>query len=125
MNKIIISGNSARDVELETSENGTKFARINLAVSRKFDKDTTDWFNCVVFGALAEKVASVYVKKGSKVLITGRLEFSEQEKDGVKVRYPSVIVEDLELLGGKNNNENTNNNANPELKPIDDDSLPF
>lgn len=129
MNKIHLIGNSARDVELETSNNGKTFARINLAVARKYDKDTTDWFNCVVFGALAEKVASVYVKKGSKVAITGRLEFNEQEKDnGEKVKHHSVVVEEIELLGGKSENNNvstTQSNNKAELKPIDDDSLPF
>lgn len=127
MNKIILTGHSSRDVELETSASGKTFARINLAVARKYDKDTTDWFNCVVFGALAEKVASVYVKKGSKVAITGRLEFNEQEKDnGEKVKHHSVVVEDIELLGSKNNNETTTNTTNQaELKPIDADDLPF
>lgn len=129
MNKIIISGNSARDVELETSKDGKQFARISLAVSRKFDKDKTDWFNCVVFGALAEKVASVYIKKGTKVLITGRLEFNEQDKDGEKVKHHSVVVEDIELLGGKSENNGNGNGISKdnsaELKPVDIDDLPF
>lgn len=117
MNKIILIGNSSKDVELET-KGEIKFARINLAVSRKFDRDTTDWFNCTCFGALAEKVASVYVKKGTKVCITGRLEFNEIEK----TKHHSVIVEDLELVGGKNNSEENKT----ELTPIEDDgSLPF
>lgn len=42
MNKIILTGYSSKDVELETSNNGTQFARINLAVARRFDKDKTD-----------------------------------------------------------------------------------
>lgn len=119
MNKIHIIGNSARDVELEKS--GDKvFARINVAVTRKFDKEKTDWFNCTVFGALAEKVASVYVKKGTKVAITGRLEFNDYEKeDGTKIKNHTVIVEELELLGGKSENEE------PELTPVKNDELPF
>ena len=122
MNKIILIGNSSKDVELET-KGETKFARINLAVSRKFDRDITDWFNCTCFGALAEKVASVYIKKGTKVCITGRLEFNEIEKDSVKTKHHSVIVEDLELVGGKNNAEE--NKTETELTPVDDESLPF
>lgn len=120
MNKIYLIGNSARDVELET-KGETKFAKISLAVTRKFDKEQTDWFNCTVFGALAEKVASVYVKKGTKVAITGRIEFSDYEKeDGTKTKTHTVIVEDLELLGGKSETENKE-----ELTPIKDDNLPF
>ena len=118
MNKITLIGNSARDVELEVS--GDKmFARINLAVTRKYDKEKTDWFNCTVFGSLAEKVAAVYIKKGTKVAITGRIEFNEFEKeDGSKVKSHTVIVEDIELLGGKN--------EEPELTPVKPgDGLPF
>lgn len=119
MNKIYLIGNSARDVELET-KGETKFARISLAVARRFDKETTDWFNCTVFGALAEKVACVYVKKGTKVAITGRIEFNDYEKeDGSKVKTHSVIIEELELLGGKSESEE------PELTPVKDDNLPF
>lgn len=124
MNKIYLIGNSARDVELETTANESKvFARISLAVTRRFDKEKTDWFNCTVFGALAEKVASVYVKKGTKVAITGRIEFNDYEKeDGTKVKNHTVIVEELELLGGKSESEE------PELTPVKDDksdNLPF
>lgn len=118
MNKIFLIGNSAKDVELET-KGDTKFAHINLAVNRKYDKDITDWFNCVCFGALAEKVASVYIKKGTKVAIIGRVEFSEQEKDGAKIKYHSVVVEDIELLGKNEVKQET------ELTPVDDDNLPF
>lgn len=119
MNKIILIGNSSKDVELET--NGEKkFARINLAVKRKFGKDVTDWFNCVCFGNLAEKVASVYIKKGTKVCIIGRIEFEETEKNGTKTKHHSVIVEDLELLSNKNAEDNK-----AELKLVEDDDLPF
>lgn len=120
MNKIYIIGNSARDVELEVKDDKV-FSRISLAVSRRFDKEKTDWFNCTVFGALAEKVASVYVKKGTKVAITGRIEFNDYEKeDGTKVKTHTVIVEELELLGGKSESEE------PELKEVKpDDALPF
>lgn len=127
MNKIILTGHSSKDVELETSNNGTQFARINLAVARRFDKDKTDWFNCTVFGALAEKVASVYVKKGTKLTIVGRIEFNEQEKDGNKVKHHSVIIEEIELHNSKSDSNNNGNNATPktELTPVDDDNLPF
>ena len=115
MNKITLIGNSGKDVVLETTGDKS-FARINLAVSRRFDKEQIDWFNCVVFGALAEKVASVYIKKGTKVSITGRIEFSDYEKeDGTKSKSHSVIVEEIELLGGKSES------AEPELIPIKDD----
>ena len=60
MNKIYLIGRSARDVELE-SKGEVKFAKINLAVTRRFDKEKTDWFNCTAFGVFAEKVVIVYI----------------------------------------------------------------
>lgn len=119
MNKIILTGISARDVSLETSKSGMKFARINLAVNR-IKGEETDWFNCVCFGVLAEKVASVYVKKGTKIMVFGRMEFNETTKNGVKEKHHSVMVEELELLSEIKKKEENN------LIPLDDDSdLPF
>lgn len=119
MNKIMLTGVSARDVTLEQSKNGMKFARINLAVKR-VKSDITDWFMCVCFGALAEKVASVYVKKGTKVMISGRMEFSETEKNGVKEKHHSVMVDELEILSEAKKKEESSN-----LEVIDDDDFPF
>lgn len=93
MNKITLIGNSCRDCEL-TNSGDKQYSRINLAVGRKFDRDKTDFFNCTAFGKLAEIVAK-YVKKGTKIAVTGRIEFNEGT-DGKL--YHSVIVDELELL---------------------------
>ena len=93
MNKIYLIGNSCRDCEL-TNAGDKQYSRINIAVGRKFDRDKTDFFNCTAFGKLAEIVAK-YVKKGTKIAVTGRIEFNE-DKDGKL--YHSVIVDELELL---------------------------
>lgn len=95
MNKIILIGNSCRDCELTTAGN-TQYSRISLAVGRSYNRDKTDFFNCTAFGKLAEIVAQ-YVKKGTKIAVSGRMEFSE-DKDGN--RHHTVIVEEMELLGG-------------------------
>ena len=119
MNKIILTGISAKDVVLEQSKNGMKFAKINLAVKRA-RTDVTDWFVCVCFNALAEKVASVYVKKGTRLMIAGRMEFSETEKNGVKEKHHSVMVDELEILNEAKKKEESSN-----LQVIDDDDFPF
>lgn len=97
MNKIHLIGNSCRDCELTISGN-TQYSRINLAVGRSYNRDKTDFFNCTAFGKLAEIVAQ-YVKKGTKIAVSGRIEFSA-EKDGN--RHHTVIVEEMELLCGGN-----------------------
>lgn len=108
MNKIYLIGNSCRDCELANAGD-KQYSRINLAVSRKFDRDKTDFFNCTAFSKTAEIVAK-YVKKGTKVAVTGRIEFNEGT-DGKQ--YHSVIVDELELL------------SRAEAKAEADEDLPF
>lgn len=116
MNKIILIGNSCRDCEL-TNAGDKQYARINLAVGRKFDRDKTDFFNCTAFGKLAEIVAR-YVKKGTKIAVSGRIEFNEGA-DGK--RHHSVIVDDLELLSKAEQAEHTK----LEEVQTSDENLPF
>lgn len=116
MNKIYLIGNSCRDCELANAGD-KQYARINLAVGRKFDRDKTDFFNCTAFGKLAEIVAR-YVKKGTKIAVSGRIEFSE-DKDGK--RHHSVIVDDLELLSKAEQAEHTK----LEEVQTSDENLPF
>ena len=116
MQKLILIGNSCRDCEL-VNAGDKQYSRINLAVGRKFDRDKTDFFNCTAFGKLAEVVAK-YVKKGTKIAVTGRIEFNE-DKDGK--RHHSVIVDDLELLSKAEQAEHTK----LEEVQTSDENLPF
>lgn len=98
MNKIFLSGNLTRDVELYNGTN-TAVAKTGIAVNRRA-KDEVDFFNLVAFGKTAEFM-SKYFGRGSKVLIEGRLQTSTYEKDGVKRTATDVIVEQIEFAGGK------------------------
>lgn len=114
MQKLILIGNSCRDCELATAGD-KQYSRINLAVGRKFDKEKTDFFNCTAFGKTAEIVAK-YVKKGTKIAVSGRIEFNEGT-DGKL--YHSVIVDELELLSRAEASTET------ETTTEADDDLPF
>ena len=116
MNKIYLIGNSCRDCELANAGD-KQYSRINLAVGRKFDRDKTDFFNCTAFGKTAEIVAK-YVKKGTKIALSGRIEFNEGT-DGKQ--YHSVIVDDLELLS----RAATNTEAATDTAAETDENLPF
>ena len=116
MNKIYLIGNSCRDCELATAGD-KQYSRINLAVGRKFDRDKTDFFNCTAFGKTAEIVAK-YVKKGTKIAISGRIEFNEGT-DGKS--YHSVIVDELELLS----RAATDTEAASVAEAETDEDLPF
>ncbi len=91
-----IIGHLGRDVELNKTKNGTSVVSLSVATNEFFkDKSgnvqqSTEWHRVVLWKKLAE-TASEYLKKGSKVLVAGRLRTREwQDQDGVK-RYTTEI----------------------------------
>lgn len=108
MNKVILMGRLTRDPEVRYSqgENATAIARYTLAVDRRFnrngDENSADFIGCVAFGRSGE-FAEKYFRKGTKVLVTGRIQTgSYTNKDGVKVYTTDVVVEDQEFAESKN-----------------------
>ena len=104
MNKVILSGNLTRDPEVRYSQSGTAFAKTGIAVSRPYSKNsetTTDFFNLTVFGKQAE-FCGRYLKKGSAVILEGRVENDNYEdKNGVKRYSVNIMVEHIEFGGSK------------------------
>ena len=106
MNKVLLIGRLTRDAEL--SQSGSTYAKFSLAVNRQFkDKDGSkkaDFINCVAFGKTAE-VLTQYTQKGSQIGVEGSLQVSSYEKNGVKQFSTSVVVESIEFLGSKGEQE--------------------
>ena len=81
MNKVILMGRLTRDPEVRYSqgESATAIARYTLAVDRRFnrnnDENSADFIGCVAFGRSAE-FAERYLRKGTKVVVTGRIPVS-------------------------------------------------
>ena len=105
MNKVILMGRLTRDPEVSSSTTGTTFARYSIAVDRRFKREgepDADFFNCTSFGKQAEFVER-YLKKGTKVVVSGRLQNNNYtNKDGQKVYTTDVIAEDQEFAESKN-----------------------
>lgn len=120
MNKVILMGRLTRDPEIRYSqgENTLAIARYTLAVDRRFnrngDENSADFIGCVAFGKSAE-FAERYLHKGTKIVVTGRIQTgSYTNKDGVKVYTTDVVVEDQEFAESKNsaaNNDGGYHNA--------------
>ncbi|MCD8332865.1 MAG: single-stranded DNA-binding protein, partial [Clostridiales bacterium] len=106
MNKIILMGRLTRDPEVRYTqgENPTAVARYSLAVDRRFKRDggiTTDFFSIVAFGNRAD-FSEKYLRKGMKILITGRAQSGYYDnKDGVKTPFFEVVVEEQEFAESK------------------------
>jgi single-strand DNA-binding protein len=108
MNKVVLMGRLTRDPEIRYSqgENATAVARYTLAVDRRFkrqgDEQAADFIGCVSFGKTAEFIER-YLKQGTKVAISGRIQTgSYTNKEGQKVYTTDVIAEEVEFAESKN-----------------------
>lgn len=105
MNRAILIGRLTKDPEIRTSGNYT-IASFSLAVDRKFKRDgepEADFFNCTAFNKTAEFVEK-YCKKGTKMVVEGRIQNDNYEKDGVKHYGVKIMVDSLEFAESKSAN---------------------
>lgn len=107
MNKVILMGRLTRDPDVRWSQGQeqTAIARYTLAVDRRFKRDgdsqTADFIACVAFGRQAE-FAEKYLRQGTKIAITGRIQTgSYTNREGQKVYTTDVIVEEQEFCEKK------------------------
>ena len=106
-NKIILAGNLTRDIEIRYTQSGSAIGNTGIATSRKFKSATGEqkeevlFVDLTFFGRTAE-IANQYLRKGSKVLVDGRLKLDQwTAQDGSKRSRHSVTVENLQMLGSK------------------------
>ena len=107
MNKVVLMGRLTRDPDVRYSqaENPMAIARYTLAVDRRGRKDangqTADFIQCVAFGRSGE-FAEKYLKKGTKMCVSGRIQTgSYTDKEGRKVYTTEVVVDDQEFAESK------------------------
>ena len=143
MNKVILTGRLTRDPELRYTGSNIPVATFSLATNRPVTRDgerVADFINCIVWNKQAENLAK-YQSKGNLIAVEGNIRTdSYKDKDG-NTRYQTyVLVNTIEYLGAKkqenSSNENTsgNNVSNEENNPyaefgqhieIDTNELPF
>lgn len=126
MNKCTALGRLGKDIELTYSKDGKAIGKFSLGVTRKFNKDITDWFNCVSFGKQAETLAQ-YVKKGQQLLVSGEIHFGSYDaQDGTKRYTTTLVINEFDFIAaGQNNNNNGAVSENTFAEPIDDGDMPF
>ena len=117
-NKIILVGNLTRDVELKYAQSGTGIATTAIATSRKFtvngEKKEEVCFVDITFFARSAEVANQYLHKGSKILVEGRLNFDQWvDQNGQKRSKHSVVVESMQMLDSKNDNQQSGQAQQP------------
>ncbi len=136
MNKFIGIGRLVKDPEIRVSNGDMYVARYTLACDRKFKKEgeqAADFINCVAFGKQGE-FADKYLRKGTKIAITGRIQTgSYKNKDGQTVYTTDVVVEEQEFAESKASQSASAQSDKPQ-EPADkwvniadniDEELPF
>lgn len=110
MNKVFLKGNVGQDPRITNFENGGKVAQFTLATTERGFKtrdgkeipDVTDWHNIVVKQTGLAGVCEQYVKKGTPLLIVGKIRTRDYRDESGNTRYiTEIIVEEMELLGKK------------------------
>jgi single-strand DNA-binding protein len=104
LNKVMLFGNLGADPELRGAEGGVRVLSFRIATTEVyFDKnqqkqERTEWHQVALFGARAEPLSRL-LRKGSRVLVEGRLQTSSYEKDQSKRYKTEVVATDLFLAG--------------------------
>ncbi len=107
LNKAFVLGNLTRDPELRSLPSGNPVASFSVATNRVWNdregkkQESVEFHNIVCFGRQAE-IVSQYLKKGSTILVEGRLQTRSWDGDDGKKRYRTEIVADRIQLGPRN-----------------------
>lgn len=106
MNKAILMGRLTRnpDIRYTQGEKPMCIARYTLAVDRRFKRDgeqEADFISCVAFGRQAE-FAEKYLQKGTKIVISGRIQTgSYTNREGARVYTTDIVVEEQDFAESK------------------------
>ena len=111
MNKVVLMGRLTKDPETRysQSDNPMAISRYTLAVNRRGKQEegeqSADFINIVAFGKSGE-FAEKYLHKGTKLVVSGRIQTGSYTKqDGTKVYTTEVVAEDQEFAESKSANE--------------------
>lgn len=124
VNKVILLGHLGADPEVRYTGNGSAVCGFRIATSERWkDKDTgesqerTEWHSLTAFGRTAE-IAGEYLKKGSQVYVEGRLRTEKYtDKEGIERYATKVIVDNLQLIGGRGDSDGQQRGAGSTGRP--------
>lgn len=112
MNKVMLTGRIAHDLDLRYTPSGTAVLQFNIAINRPKDENgeqKADFPTIVVWGKQAENL-NRYQKKGSQIGIVGRIQTRNYDNnEGKKVYVTEVIAENVEFLESKKDDSNFKN----------------
>jgi single-strand DNA-binding protein len=142
----MLIGNVGNEPEIKTTGGGTKIAKVSLATNRTFNdrsgqqQEKTEWHRLTFWDKMADLVEQ-YVKKGDRLYIEGRIEYSQTEDDKGNQRFwTDIVVREMVMLGGAGGSSGggggydaaprrrqpaQSGSSQPSPFNADDDDLPF
>jgi single-strand DNA-binding protein len=112
VNKVILVGNLGNDPEVRYMPNGSAVANLNIATSESWKdqqgqmQERTEWHRLVAYRKTAEIIGE-YCRKGSQIYIEGKLQTRKwQDQDGNDRYTTEVVINEMQMLGGRQNNDN-------------------
>jgi single-strand DNA-binding protein len=123
-NKVIFVGNCTKDGELRFSQNGSEIYKNSIATSHKFTvngekREETMFIDFTAFARLGA-VCNQYLRKGSKILVEGRLSFEQwvDQTNGQKRSKHSVIVETMQMLDSRDSGDHDHSQNTGTKAPV-------
>ena len=113
MNKLIISGNLTKDMDVMVSKNDMNIGKFTVAVNNGYGENTnTQFYPVVMFGKRVEALQK-YLLKGAKVIIEGQIDYnSVQDDEGNWKNYFQVIANDIDIVKFVENQDDNKKNNN-------------
>ena len=146
LNKVMLIGHVGSDPEIRATASGARVAKVSLATNRSWTdrnsgqkNEKTEWHRLTFFGRLVD-IVEQYVKKGDRLYVEGRIEYSQTQDDKGNTRYwTDIVVNEMVMLGsGQGEGGNYGGGGQPSggfaagspapaAKPLSepDDDLPF
>ena len=124
LNRVFLMGNLTRDPEVRYVPSGTAVADLRMAMNRKYrtaggeERDEPCYVNVVVWGKQGEACGQ-YLGKGSPLLVEGRLQYEEWEKDGRKNSRLRVVADRVQFIGAPKRS-----GAAPDEGPVEGPAAP-
>jgi single-strand DNA-binding protein len=131
LNQVNILGNLTRDPELRQTPSGQSVTNFSVALNRSYKdaagewQEATDFVDVVAWGALGERV-DTYLGRGSRALITGRIQSRQWEQDGVKRNKVEILASDVIFLDNRNESEGASSStSNKKQSLLDNSDIPY
>ena len=104
LNKVMLIGNVGNDPEIRATSSGTRVGKVSLATNRSWTDrsvakaEKTEWHRLTFFGRLVD-IVEQYVKKGDRLYVEGRIEYSQTEGDNGPKYWTDIVITEMVMLG--------------------------